>query len=73
MNLNVNFKTTVSLDEINFGECFELNGYYYMKVRAADDKDTNRYIVSLLNGNICVQNAPCKVTPVKAECDIRYE
>ena len=73
MNLNIKFKTEVSLDEINFGECFELNGYYYMKVRSVDDKDTNRYIVSLLNGNILVQNAPCKVIPVKAECSIRYE
>lgn len=73
MNLNIKFKTEVSLDEINFGECFELNGYYYMKVRAADDKDPNRYIVSLLNGNILIQNAPCKVTPVKAECNISYE
>ena len=44
-----------------------------MKVRSVDDKDTNRYIVSLLNGNILVQNAPCKVIPVKAECSIRYE
>ena len=30
MNLNVNYRTTVSLDEINYGECFELNGYHYM-------------------------------------------
>ena len=44
-----------------------------MKVKAADDKDTNRYIVSLLNGNILVQNSPCKVIPVKAECNISYE
>ena len=44
-----------------------------MKVRATDSKDTNRYIVSLLNGNILIQNVPCKVTPVKAECNIRYE
>lgn len=73
MNLNVDYKPRVSLDEINFGECFELNGYYYMKVRATDSKDTNRYIVSLLNGNILIQNVPCKVTPVKAECNIRYE
>lgn len=73
MNLNVNYKTRVSLDEISFGECFELNGYHYMKVRAADQMDTNRYIVNLLNGNILIQDAPCKVIPVKAECNIRYE
>ena len=73
MNLNIKFKTEVSLDEINFGECFELNGYYYMKAKATDSKDTNRYIVSLLNGNMLIQNAPCKVIPVKAECNIRYE
>ena len=73
MNLNINFKTEVSLDEINFGECFELNGYYYMKAKATDSKDTNRYIVSLLNGNILIQNTPCKVIPVKAECNIKYE
>jgi len=73
LNLNVNYRTTVSLDEINYGECFELNGYYYMKAKATDSKDTNRYIVSLLNGNIVIQNAPCKVIPVKAECNIRYE
>ena len=73
MNLNIEFKTEVSLDEINFGECFELNGYYYMKVRAVDDKDTNRYIVSLLNGNMLIQNAPCKVIPVKADCNITYK
>lgn len=44
-----------------------------MKAKATDSKDTNRYIVSLLNGNILIQNTPCKVIPVKAECNIRYE
>lgn len=73
MTLNVKFYRTTSLDEINFGECFELDGYHYMKVRAADDKDTNRYIVNLSNGNILIQNAPCKVIPVKAECNISYK
>ena len=73
MNLNVKFKTEVSLDEINYGECFELNGYYYMKAKATDSKDTNRYIVNLSNGNILVQNSPCKVIPVEAECNIRYK
>lgn len=73
MNLNVKFKTEVSLDEINYGECFELNGFYYMKVGIIGDKDTNRYIVNLLNGNILIQNAPCKVIPVKAECNISYK
>ena len=73
MNLNVNYRKTVSLDEINFGECFELNGYHFMKIRAANDKDTNRYIVNLSNGNILVQNSPCKVIPVEAECNIRYK